>query len=121
MAVYCSKCGTELKENDQFCGKCGAPVLKAGGAQKSSGADAAKYKIIGIAAIAVVVLALGSFVLKGFGGTQKGSQADPGEISAAGSELAEDEDDVLTHLTPLDGRLGEELFGIPEPRLRAAS
>lgn len=103
MAVYCSKCGTELKENDQFCGKCGAPVLKAGGVQKSSGADAAKYKIIGIAAIAVVVLALGSFVLKGFGGTQKGSQADPGEISAAGSELAEDEDDVLTHLTPWMG------------------
>lgn len=64
MAVYCSKCGTELKENDQFCGKCGAPVLKAGGAQKSGGADAAKYKIIGIAAIAVVVLAVGSFPIQ---------------------------------------------------------
>lgn len=96
MAVYCSKCGTELKESDQFCGKCGAPVVKAGGAQTSGGSDAAKYKMIGIAAIAVVVLVVGSFVLKGIGGTQS-------ENLTAGSGMEEEEDEVLTHLTPWMG------------------
>lgn len=110
MAVYCSKCGTELKENDQFCGKCGAPVVKAGGAQTSSGSDAAKYKMIGIAVIAVVALFAVTFVVKGFGGSKEGNE----DIPPAESVAVEGEDDVLTHLEPWMGEWVKNYLVYPE-------
>lgn len=110
MAVYCTKCGAEMNENDGFCGMCGEPVNKAegagtggGSAEKSGGEDTQKYKMIGIAVIAVVVLLAGSFVIKGIGGAKKSGREDRVSDGMAAEGAAAEEDDVLTHLTPWMG------------------
>lgn len=113
MAVYCSKCGAEMGENDAFCGKCGAPAAKPAAKPASpaaaSGAEAQKYRMIGIAVVAVVVLAVLALILKGFGGGKsKDSEGQPGqtvsgEDLSAGNGTAEGENDVVAHLTPWMG------------------
>lgn len=91
MAAYCGNCGAKLDEKDEFCGNCGAAVPKEGGAaKKRSGSESGKYKMIGIAVVAVVVVFAGSLLLKG------GKGGEPAGV-------APEEDSTLSHLRPWMG------------------
>lgn len=100
MSKYCANCGAEMNENDQFCGTCGAPAA-GGSGKKGGGTEDNKYKIIGIAVIAVLVLAVGGLVIKGIGGKGKEDGKGSGEIVVA--EEKEEETEVLANLRPWMG------------------
>ncbi len=99
MAAYCGNCGAKLDEKDEFCGNCGAVVPKEDRASKKRpGSESGKYKMIGIAVVAVAVVFAGSFLLKG-----GGKANDPAGTTPAESMAEETEDDTLSHLRPWMG------------------
>lgn len=98
MAAYCGNCGAKLDEKDEFCGNCGAAVPNEdGAAKKRPGPESGKYKMIGIAVVAVAVILVGSFFLKG------GKADDPAGTTPEGPPVEETEDDTLSHLRPWMG------------------
>lgn len=103
MAAYCGNCGAKLDEKDEFCGNCGAAVPKEdGAAKKHTGPESGKYKMIGIAVVAVAVVFVGGLLLKG-GKANNPAGTAPAESMPA--ELGEEEtgDDTLLHLKPWMG------------------
>ena len=107
MALFCTKCGAKLNENVKFCEKCGAPVEGAPAKKKiiletGSGSAPKKNGLIGVAVIAVAVLVVISFVIKGFGGA-KNETGGEGGLGSPSDGVTEDEDDVLAHLRPWMG------------------
>ena len=104
MAAYCGNCGAKLDEKDEFCGNCGEAVPKEGGAaKKQAGSESGKYKMIGIAVVAVAVVFAGSLLLKGGGKADDPAGTAPAESTPAESPVEETEDDTLSHLRPWMG------------------
>lgn len=112
MALYCTKCGAKLNENVKFCEKCGAPVEK-NAPEKSSGSATKKNGLIGIAVIAVAVLVVITFVIKGFGGT-KNETSGEGGLGSPSDGVTESGNDVLDHLKPWMGEWGFNYYVYPE-------
>ena len=112
--MFCSNCGTELKDDAQFCYNCGNPVLKQNGvpapgapAGKSPQPDSGQNRVqktnngksktrILACAVMVIVAAVTIYSVKGFmdqeGGetpVQQGTQTDPQGGNPSGGQGAE--------------------------------
>lgn len=89
--MYCRNCGNEIKETEQFCGKCGTPV---GGGK---GKNTKSKKVIIIAIICILAVIVVAFLL-----TKNNKDAEPKNINSNTLIETEEEKQSASSILTLD-------------------